>query len=784
MKRRDFIKITTLTASSQLLPACSAYEAASRKQYAPVDQVSALPSDVSRTWIGPDYWANRLQDWRLKNGRIECLRDEAGFEVRTVSLLTRQLNTSHKAGRIQARVGCINPEKPGFCGFLLGVGGGHLEYRGAALAQRFSGTGGGFMAVIDEKGNLSFRDFSSHDKPLAFEQLSRPASINLDSVANKEILLDCHIDPVADGKFDVRLIASDANSKEELGFAVRLGVAADELVGNISLLSSPPAKSHGSRWWLSDVKTGGDKIAVNPNHALGPVMGCMHSLNKNVLKMSAQFMPISTEQQPEARLEYRVVGSGGWQNQTVEIGDGFVALFRIDTWDSSKDYEYRVVYPSQPEKALFSGKVVRDPGTSKDLNIALFSCQIPTSKSLDRGEYGKFIPAEEEYGRYEPANIVFPHQPMVDYCESLSPDLYLFCGDQYYETFPTQDGGFSADAKLDTLYRWYLWYWCYRDVLKNKPCIVVADDHDILQGNLWGNKGISAASKKEEEGGYKRDKGLVRMIYRVQHGHNPDPYDPTPIAHDIPVTYGSFVYGGVSFAVVEDRKFKTPPKYDVDPTTVKGDLLGARQEKFLAEWKNMDPGLPKICLTASMWGSPQTAKNGKPLLDYDANGYPFDGRTRAVKLVSDAKAVVLTGDQHLGLAAVQGVNDYEDGALFFAGPAVCSFWERWFEGMGKLENQRNNDPNTGHFIDTFGNKMRVLAVANPKLTFDEFAAQNESWGMFMSDRKLKSEGYGFVRVQHEKQQYVMECWSWDANPASEKPFPGWPLVWPFPNKQS
>jgi len=41
-------------------------------------------------------------------------------------------------------------------------------------------------------------------------------------------------------------------------------------------------------------------------------------------------------------------------------------------------------------------------------------------------------------------------------------------------------------------------------------------------------------------------------------------------------------------------------------------------------------------VTASIWGSPQTDKDLEPLVDYDANGYPPDGRARAVKLLRDA----------------------------------------------------------------------------------------------------------------------------------------------------
>jgi alkaline phosphatase D len=117
--------------------------------------------------------------------------------------------------------------------------------------------------------------------------------------------------------------------------------------------------------------------------------------------------------------------------------------------------------------------------------------------------------------------------------------------------------------------------------------------------------------------------------------------------------------------------------------------------------------------------------------------------------------------------------------MCFGGPAGAAFWQRWFEGGGRLENQRNDDPDTGNFIDTFGNKMRVLAVANPKITHQQFEAGNQRWGKFLSDRKLKSEGYGLVRVNHPDRKFVLECWEWNTDPSIGNQFPGWPVDCPF-----
>jgi hypothetical protein len=45
----------------------------------------ALPD---RIWLGPEFWANPMEDWAIGNGRIEC-RSAAGN--RNVHLLTHQL---------------------------------------------------------------------------------------------------------------------------------------------------------------------------------------------------------------------------------------------------------------------------------------------------------------------------------------------------------------------------------------------------------------------------------------------------------------------------------------------------------------------------------------------------------------------------------------------------------------------------------------------------------------------------------------------------------------------
>ena len=58
-------------------------------------------NEPDRQWAGPDFWGNRLQDWRVHDGRLECTATAPRLRVRTLHLLTRRLGaapepTTHK----------------------------------------------------------------------------------------------------------------------------------------------------------------------------------------------------------------------------------------------------------------------------------------------------------------------------------------------------------------------------------------------------------------------------------------------------------------------------------------------------------------------------------------------------------------------------------------------------------------------------------------------------------------------------------------------------------------
>jgi alkaline phosphatase D len=378
-------------------------------------------------------------------------------------------------------------------------------------------------------------------------------------------------------------------------------------------------------------------------------------------------------------------------------------------------------------------------------------------------------------GLYTEANLYFPYPQLVDDLRRRRPQLLAAVGDQYYEYRPpTKDQ--SPEPTLDVLYRWYLWLWAFRELTRSLPTVVLVDDHDVYQPNLWGNAGVPAPGGDYRNGGYAHPAAWVNLVQRIQTSHNPDPHDPAPVAQGIGVSYGAFRYGGVGFAMVEDRKFKTGDKDNRDPAGNRYDLaiLGDRQERFLAGWADADPGTPKICFSQTLWGCLQTDERGRAQFDADADA-AVRARRSALELVKRAGALLCSGDQHLASLVRHGLDGFDDGPVQFVAPAAGSAWQRWFEPAGGLPNP-GATPNTGDFTDAYGNRMRVLAVANPRLTKAAFRAAKRGRNAELGDRRRKREGYGLVRVDKAGRQFVIECWPWDGGPQ----FEGWPYRLPFP----
>ncbi len=280
------------------------------------------------------------------------------------------------------------------------------------------------------------------------------------------------------------------------------------------------------------------------------------------------------------------------------------------------------------------------------------------------------------------------------------------------------------------------------------------------------------------------------MVQRQQTWHLPDPVDPSPIKRDISVYFTSLLCGGIDFAIIEDRKFKTgpegtipkmgprpdhinDPKYDRKAVDVAGlKLLGDRQLKFLHNWSQDWTGAEMksvlsataFCGAVHIHGSP----TNRLLADLDSNAWPQTGRNNALREIRRGWATHLCGDQHLAVSVKHGIDSFGDGPYAFTSPAlVNTIYGRWWhpedEKAGPNAVPNSPLPWTGDYLDGLGNKITMLAYANP---------ENRS------DETKRADGYGICRFNKSTREVTFECYKRfsDATKGSDAQFPGWPIT--------
>jgi len=762
-----------------------------------------------RRWPGPALWCNRLQDWYVRDGALYCDAEDR-LPCRTAHLLTCDLSANQAPFRLRVTLGFgANSERAGFAGFLVGAGEGRLDYRGAALVHHFPGKGGGILAVIEAApdGPLVFRDMSAETNTADYPVLGGQQSIPVETTApaGRAVTLQLEGIPTGEDVYSLRLSAWAAGAGKLLGAAELAEVSSAKLRGNVALVSHSAGRDvvHS----FSDFRVGGERLAHHPDHAFGPVAGTLYTVSRRTLKLSAQFMDLGSRITVPAPKRFRRPGRGGNRMRplaTLEarqpngewvrvdgpkpiIGPDFYVPFRVENWDATRDVETRVVFEDLDGTVYhYRTLITRDPVDQPVLSVAGFTGMgVMGRVAHARGPAVKS--GEIVVGRWTPANIWMPFTTAVDAVKQQKIDLLAFTGDQIYEGKPSPKVR-AIEPKEDYLYKLLLWHWSFRELTNHLPATVQPDDHDVYHGNLWGWGGRLNLTGWNADGGYIRSPYFVDMVHRTQTGHLPDPYDPRPARNGISNYYTTFTWGGVGFAVLEDRKFKSPPPVD-DPA--RQTLLGARQEQMLRRWgEDWSGQYFKCAISQTIYASMHVSFNGKLAADRDTDGFPKPRRDTAVRLFRRCGAFVLSGDQHLATLARLGVEHPSDGVYEFAVPAIGNIFWRWFYPVEPGADRRPGDPDyTGEFVDGFGNYFRMIAVANPErrallgqrlrqrylIPVEEARA-----GLGDAIRPSHGDGYGIVRFHKDTRRITIECWPHNADPArGGKQFTGWPATLEF-----
>jgi hypothetical protein len=707
-----------------------------------------------RIWLGPEYWANPLQDWQIANGRIECTN---AAPDRNVHVLTRQLGERDGTLDMSVRIGRLAaaPGAAESAGFRIGARGPLVDYRNNLIFGR------GFDAGVSADNAIFAGDIKGPKVPREDIELRLTAQPNGDA-------------------YTVRLTARSLGGSD-LATVVKDNVPSRQLAGNIALVCNFAAAQTGGavqtapeglgRFWFADWRISGTKVDEHPDRAFGPILFSQYTLSARVMKLTAQMPPLGVHDSQSVRLQIKKGATWSTIATSKIHPHARTATFRVPRWNDRSDVPYRLAYAltfrnGRTEDRFWEGTVRRDPVDKPVITVADVSCN---------------------------THQAFPNAELVASMAALDPDLLAFTGDQFYES----SGGYGIirtpvdKAIVDYLRKWYLHGWTWRELMRDRPTVSLPDDHDVYQGNLWGESG-EGRNTTQAAGGYDMAADWVNAVHRTQTAHHPDPHDSSPSKRGATQYYGPMTYGRVSFAILADRQYKSGPEGKVPPTgTPRGDhvmdpafdpktvdvagveLLGTKQEQFLrgwaADWRGAD--MKAVISQTIFTALPTTHGNERMVLraDYDTNAWPQTPRNRAVREIRKAFAFHIAGDQHIPAVVQYGVDAHRDGPVAFAGPAVNVGYPRWFEPSAARWLQPKSDSLTGDFTDAFGHPLTVLAVKN--------GAVKPRQGDVRQLLDDKSSGLGLVRLDKKNRRVVVECWPFLADvtkPGTQ--MPGWPVT--------
>jgi alkaline phosphatase D len=720
-----------------------------------------------QTWTGSQIWANRLQDWRVADGRVESVPNR-NLPQRTLHLLSHDLASTGNSFTLSVELGRIESDSStvpdGAAGFLLGAGNGKMDYRGASLVHQTPGPGAGIFAGIDHDGRVFI-----HDNELGVYGYGEADPI---AIGNQHadfdasaIKLICSAREETDGSWMLDVQAKSADGK--LIGRVSGKVPASRLVGNVGLVADPGQQQKSlAHWWFDNWQGTGDRLAFHGDRSFGPVVGTHYTVSRRILKVNAQMAPL-----PESRLKgatLEIQEDGKWTTiATADIDPvSYTALFRVVGWDDARKVDYRVTAPNSiAGETPWRGTIQLNPRGKQEFAVAAFTGNHNISRTIAAGNKHK----KGHKGNWIEGTW-FPHADLVANVVGQSPDLLFFSGDQVYESASPSFAD-TAAIELDYLYKWYLYMWAFRDLTCAIPTVCIPDDHDVYQGNVWGQNG--RAARNQNDGGYVHPAGFIKLVERTQTANLPDPYDPTPIEQGIGVYYTALNWGPMSFAVIEDRKFKTGPKSE---EALSGDesklvLLGDRQIAFIEDWVGdwSDGAAMKAALTATIFGQLHTwrEKDGSIEQDRDTNGWPVEGRNQALRSLRKGFTLMIGGDQHLATTVHHGVDEFRDSGWSICIPSIANYFPRsWIPIDAGLNREQGQGAEMGDHFDSWGNKVTMYAVANPgKNGIHEPKALHD-----------RMPGYGIIRFNQNTRTIRMENWPRYATLGNGEPYPGWPIT--------
>ncbi len=741
----------------------------------------SLDQQHSRHWVGPDFYANRLEDWRLHRGRVECLTPAVN---RYLYWLTAEVMSQ---GQLQISFKVSVPGLPerararNFIGLRFGIKGRSSDFREAAVS------GQGLDVGLTVDGLLFIGELESVSPEERLEVLKK--------ALKKEVVLMVRL-ASAGKEFSLSLMVLEPETGRVLDELEDFALPAEKMTGGLALVSNLPEVKAGSEnpvCWFKDFQAEGSLLRLFPERGFGPVAFVLYTLSRGTLKLTAQLVPESLGPQERVFLEIDRGDSFETLTEAYVNRESWTALFQIEGWEAESDFAYRIYagdrLASSEATNYFSGWIRKEPSQAGRLTLAMLSNH-----------------QEEGYPYPELANSLKNH----------NPDLLIFAGNQVFgRPAALWRGALDyARARQEYLRQWLLFGWAFSDLLKDRPAILIPEARDFFQIKLWGEGGRPSQAEAsadpagaQDGGGFLVPSEFIKLVLETQTGHLPLTSKPAGEK----AFYSGFHelnYAGLSLAVINDRFNKSAPgplfpearirngwpqnpDFDLKKATRvrEARLLSEEQLGLLKDWiLDWSGGVWfKACLSSSAFVSLLTLPEGqqgeealwqlpplkpgeypesdRPAADFNTSAWPQPARDEIIRLLRKARAVHLCGTGGPPAVLKYGLEKPDEAiAALVASPIQAQVALRWTPAPARRSGQKKEAVATGNWEDAFGNKFNLLLVNNPR-------GEDKASG-------LKSiSGFSLVTFEKSSRQVVFESYQLEEKPEVRPVLmPGWPAV--------
>lgn len=673
-----------------------------------------LRKDIKRNQISENFWANRLQDWQLNKGRIECIN--TSLPLRTLHLLPYTISSDSGTVKISMKIGSIKKNdsltKHDYAGLILGAGALTDDFRKRAFIHQTHTKSGGIIAAVNGMGKLIFIDNETGE----FLNLAAAEEIKTPIFSTQGLYMQIKLYPEGE-TYSLNFSIVKETEEEVLSHAKVMNIPKEKIEGNIAFVVNSPQNNCKSGIWFQDFKLSGTKLNYNENSKISPIIGAFYNYFNKQVHLKAQLMPPGFNSDNKVRLEISEYEKDEWKQIAEQEIDSvsYTADFSFKLKKHNTIYNYRLIYSEKDDKGKTKEFFYEGLIKNKQKNTLKLTVIKNTSRMLPTTSW---VTKPNNKNRFS-----LPDSTLSEMLINDKSDFYMFQGELIDKSGFIENSGSKLlqNLKLNYLYELYKWHLSFSEITKNHSCLLLLKD-DFLENRNNENEFNLNLSETEY---------LKKLICKTQHSPEIECSSQNQLL-------SSFSIGGVNFAYIpEAKREKSDSLLLVNRYLNKPDSFMLSRKRELKKWAlNWDNSELKAIITSEPISSLETLNSRKTNIKYNKNKDIID---YAQKTFS-----VIISSSDTSSFFKYGIKKYADASYSYIAPASIS---------SLVMKKQNNE-----FISQELNRINLLAKAEKNTKKD--VLNSFSYGLISFNKFQQSISFYNKKIVLTEEEQLKDTNNW------------------------